>query len=160
MNRSEKEGKKTMNQPTPRVLIVDDEPAIVRTIKRYFMLNALPEAVEFHEAFTFQESLNLLETISPNIIIQDINLPDGNGLQFIKQAKKKYPTIQFIVITGASDLDRAMEAISFGAADYLKKPINMELLAEILREAVRRCDRWGELLWGEYLATEKETGEF
>ncbi|MEO5349321.1 MAG: response regulator [Magnetococcus sp. YQC-3] len=145
-----------MNKPKLTVMIVDDESTITRTIKRYCMLNPLFEEVAFHEACTFQEALDKLEAVSPNIIIQDINLPDGNGLQLIKQAKKKYPMIQFIVITGASDLDRAMEALSFGAVDYLKKPIDMPLLGEVMAEALRRCNRWGELLWSEYLA---EAGE-
>lgn len=145
-----------MNTPKFSILIVDDEATITRTIKRFFMLNPLPEEVAFHEAYTFQEALEKLETVSPNVVLQDINLPDGNGLQFVKQAKKKYPMIQFVVITGASDLDRAMEALSFGAVDYLKKPIDMTLLGEIMAEAVRRCRRWGELLWSEYMAEEGE----
>ncbi|MBF0160941.1 MAG: response regulator [Magnetococcales bacterium] len=143
-----------MNKPKFKVMIVDDEPTIIRTVRRYFMLNALLDTVEFYESATFQEALVQLEAVNPNIIIQDINLPDGNGLQFIKQAKKKYPMIQFIVITGASDLDRAMEALSFGAVDYLKKPVDMEMLADVVREALRRCERWGELLWSEYMAEE------
>lgn len=139
-----------------KVMIVDDEPMIIKAITRYFALHALSEGVVFHEASSFQESLEKLESVSPNIILQDINLPDGNGLQFIKQAKKKYPMIQFIVITGASDLDRTMEALSFGAVDYLKKPIDMETLGEVVGEALKRCNRWGELLWAEYLAEETD----
>lgn len=148
-----------MDKPKLKLMIVDDELMIIKSIRRYFALHALFEDIEFYEASTFQESLTQLESVSPNIILQDINLPDGNGLQFIKQAKRKYPMIQFIVITGASDLDRTMEALSFGAVDYLKKPIDMEALGEVVEEARRRCNRWGELLWAEYMAEESEVSE-
>lgn len=145
-----------MDKQKLKVMVVDDEPMIIKAISRYFALSTLFDDVEFHDASTFQESLEKLESVSPNIVLQDINLPDGNGLQFIKQAKKKYPMIQFIVITGASDLDRAMEALAFGAVDYLKKPIDMEVLGLVVEEALRRCNRWGELLWAEYMSEETE----
>lgn len=137
-----------------KILAVDDEPEILRSILRYLSFQPQFQDVAFEEAGTFEEALSKLEEVNPAIILQDINLPDGNGLQFIKQAKKKYPMVQFIVITGASDLDRAMEALSFGAVDYLKKPLDMELLGTVVGEAKNRCDRWGELLWSEYMAEE------
>ncbi|MBF0145604.1 MAG: response regulator [Magnetococcales bacterium] len=141
-----------------KIMTVDDEPEIIRSIERYLRFQPQFGDVEFISANTFENALEKLEQDNPAIVFQDINLPDGNGLQFIKQAKKKYPMIQFIVITGASDLDRAMEALSFGAIDYVKKPLSMDLMGKIAAEAKERCDRWGELLWEEYLA-EEEAGE-
>lgn len=139
-----------------RVMVVDDEAEIRHAIDRYLSFQTELQELEIIQAGSFDEALTRLEEQSPLIVLQDINLPDGNGLQFIRQTKKKYPMIQFIVITGASDLDRAMEALSYGAADYIKKPLNMQTLATVVGEAVTRCRRWGELLWGEY-ATETES---
>ncbi|MBF0144444.1 MAG: response regulator [Magnetococcales bacterium] len=137
-----------------KIMIVDDEPEIVKSIERY--LRFLPEFgnVDFISAETINEAKEKLGTENPAIVLQDINLPDGNGLQFIRQAKRKYPMIQFIVITGASDLDRAMVALSFGAIDYVKKPFSMDVLGVVVAEACDRCNRWGELLWDEYMAKE------
>lgn len=148
------------NQESRKITImtVDDEPEIIKSIERYLRFQPQFSDVNFVGAQSFDAALSMLEDENPAIIFQDINLPDGNGLQFVKQAKKKYPMIQFIVITGASDLDRAMEALSFGAADYVKKPLSMELVGKIAAEALGRCDRWGELLWEEYLL-EEEAGE-
>ncbi|MBF0433994.1 MAG: response regulator [Magnetococcales bacterium] len=144
------------NQDSRKItmMTVDDEPEIIKSIERYMRFQPQFTDVNFVRAQSVEEALSKLEDENPAIIFQDINLPDGNGLQFIKQAKKKYPMIQFVVITGASDLDRAMEALSFGASDYVKKPLSMDLLGQIATEALGRCERWGELLWEEYLAEE------
>lgn len=133
-----------------RIMVVDDEAEIRNAIDRYLSFQTELGNLQIIQAGTFEEALNQLEEHSPLIILQDINLPDGNGLQFIRQTKKKYPMIQFIVITGASDLDRAMEALAFGAADYIKKPLDMKVLTTVIAEAISRCHRWGELLWNEY----------
>jgi DNA-binding NtrC family response regulator len=146
----------TKQNKAMKLMVVDDEPEIVRSIMRYLSFHPSFAEIEIEEATTFEEALRILEENNPVIILQDINLPDGNGLQFIRQAKKKYPIVQFIVITGASDLDRAMEALAYGAADYLKKPLDMELLSVVVGEAVNRSTRWGELLWSEYQAEEVE----
>ncbi|MEO5331420.1 MAG: response regulator [Magnetococcus sp. YQC-5] len=135
-----------------RVMVVDDEAEIRNAIDRYLSFQTELQDLQIIQAGTFNEALTQLEEQSPLIILQDINLPDGNGLQFIRQTKKKYPMVQFIVITGASDLDRAMEALAYGAADYIKKPLDMQMLATVVSEAVTRCKRWGELLWAEYSA--------
>ncbi|NGZ05980.1 MAG: response regulator [Magnetococcales bacterium] len=142
-----------------RILIVDDEPEIRNAIERYMAFQSAFQEVEILQAGGFEEALARLEEFSPLIVLQDINLPDGNGLQFIRQTKKKYPMVQFIVITGASDLDRAMEAMTYGAADYIRKPLDMTMLATVVQEAITRCRRWGALLWDEYTAENDSLNE-
>ncbi|MEO5377629.1 MAG: response regulator [Magnetococcus sp. DMHC-6] len=137
-----------------KIMIVDDEEIIQNSIDRFLAFQPQFQDAQIILASSFTEALDKVEEFSPLIILQDINLPDGNGLQFIRQIKQTYPYIQFIVITGASDLNRVMEALSFGASDYIKKPIDMEQLSTMIQEAKNRCDRWGELLWNEYQAEE------
>ncbi|NGZ29072.1 MAG: response regulator [Magnetococcales bacterium] len=132
------------------LLIVDDEPEIRKTIIRYLSFQTEMDDVILHEAGSFSEALEKLESVHPLIILQDINLPDGNGLQLIRQVKSSYPVIQCVVITGASDLERVLDALSFGATDYLKKPLEMENLKTIVMHARERCERWGELIHQEY----------
>lgn len=139
-----------------RVLVVDDEEEVGRSIMRYFSFFPGFEEVEFIHATHFQEALNLIETLKPLIVIQDINLPDGNGLQLVRQVKKAYPAIQFVILTGASNLDRVMDAITYGAVDYVKKPLDMNVLARVLDGALDRCWRWRELFAQEYLAENPE----
>lgn len=144
-----------------RIMVVDDELEIQKMIGRYLAFQPEFADTDILYASSFNDAMEKLESLSPLVVLQDINLPDGNGLQFIKQAKRKYPVIQFIVITGASDLDRVMEALSFGAVDYIKKPLDLETLGVVVREAKQRCDRWGDLLWNEYTAEmgpEEEAG--
>lgn len=132
------------------ILVVDDEPEIRKSILRYLSFQTEMEDVVVHQAGSFTEAMEKLEEVHPLILLQDINLPDGNGLQLIRQVKSTYPVIQCIVITGASDLERVMDALSFGASDYLKKPISMEALKTIVLHARERCERWGELIHQEY----------
>lgn len=137
-----------------RVMIVDDEEEIQKSLQRNLRFMPEFQSVEVLCVSSFGEAMTRIEEQTPQIVLQDINLPDGNGLQLIRQFKKVHPAIQFIVITGASDLDRAMLALSYGAADYLRKPLDMDEMRTILTEAMRRCERWGELLWDEYDASQ------
>lgn len=140
----------------PKILIIDDEMEIQKSIGRF--LAFLPEFqdVEILFASTFEEGLNVVEAKNPLIILQDINLPDGNGLQFLRQIKKAHPVIQFIIITGASNLDRVIDAMSYGAVDYLKKPMDLDMLRVVVQESLNRCNRWGSLFYDEYRL--EETG--
>ncbi|MBF0611134.1 MAG: response regulator [Magnetococcales bacterium] len=134
----------------PKILIIDDEMEIQKSVGRF--LAFLPEFqdVEILFASSFEEGLNVVEAKNPLIILQDINLPDGNGLQFVRQVKKAHPVIQFIIITGASNLDRVIDAMSYGAVDYLKKPMDLEMLKVVIQESLNRCHRWGSLFAEEY----------
>lgn len=128
-----------------KVLIIDDEAEIRKSIGRY--LAFLPEfkEVEILFASTFEEGLDIVEAKNPLVILQDINLPDGNGIQFLRLIRKKYPVIQFIIITGVSNLDRVTDAMFYGAVDYLKKPIDMDMLRVVIQDAINRGKRWGNI---------------
>lgn len=138
-----------------KIMIVDDEEEIQKSIERFLTFQPEFQNVEIIKASTFNQALEKQESFNPQVILQDINLPDGNGLQFIQLVKKKCPYVQFIVITGASDLSRVTDALSFGATDYIRKPIDMESVASIISEAIRRYGRWSLLLWDEYKTNEE-----
>lgn len=135
-----------------KILVVDDEPEIQRVISRYLAFTVEFQDIRLSLAGSFYEAMQKIEEDPPHIVLQDLNLPDGNGLQLIRQVKSVHPLVQFIIITGASDLDRVMESVVSGAVDYVKKPIQLEKLGEILQDTKRRCLRWGEMFQEEYLA--------
>ncbi|MBF0285135.1 MAG: response regulator [Magnetococcales bacterium] len=139
-----------------RILVVDDEVELQRSIQKYLMFQSEFPNLEVMGAGSFADGLEKAESFRPLVILQDINLPDGNGLQLIRQIKRTYPVIQCIVITGASDFERVLDAMAFGAADYLKKPLDMEILSLVVRNAMERCQRWGGLLQEEYNAGTQE----
>jgi DNA-binding NtrC family response regulator len=117
----------------PHALAVDDDPNF---------LNALAELIEnqgftTHTATTLQDARERLRHKQPDIALIDLRLPDGSGMELLRELEK-VPT-EVIVITGHADVDSAVEALRIGAADYLTKPLDIARLKEILA-AVRRSE--------------------
>jgi two-component system response regulator PilR (NtrC family) len=126
-----------------KVLVVDDEVEIQKSIGRYF---SFFDDVQMLFASTYEEAIEVMEKHHPRMYILDINLPDGNGLKLVKIIKQHSPANQVIMITGASDLNRVFEALESGANDYLTKPLDMAILRSIVSEAVERFQRWYDLI--------------
>jgi DNA-binding NtrC family response regulator len=117
----------------PHALAVDDDPNF---------LNALAELIEnqgftTNTATTLQDARERLRHKQPDIALIDLRLPDGSGMELLRELEKM-PT-EVIVITGHADVDSAVEALRIGAADYLTKPLDIARLKEILA-AVRRSE--------------------
>lgn len=125
------------------VLLVDDEVEIQKIIGNYF---SLFDDVHMTFASTYEEARERIETFRPRIVISDVNLPDGNGLDLIVPARQYSPINQVIIITGASDLTKVLTALELGAIDYVCKPLDLELLRMVVFEAVNRYRRWYELI--------------
>ncbi len=126
-----------------KVLIVDDEKEITKTIERYLTFF---EGIDLFTAESYVEALKIIESEEPKVIISDVNLGDGNGLDLIKVAHKYTKSNQIIMITGASDTTKVIDALELGAVDYIKKPLDMEELKQRLDEACSRYRRWEQLI--------------
>jgi len=100
------------------VLVVDDEE-VVRV-----MFKDLLESEGFVVllAETKQQGMQMMDQHLPPVVVIDKNLPDGSGLELIAIQKAKHPDTEFIMITGYSTLDAAVEAMKAGAYSYLTKP--------------------------------------
>jgi len=115
----------------------------LKTIERYL---SFFEGIELYSASSFASAKATIEEEEPRIIITDVNLGDGSGLELVKLARQYTNANQVIVITGASDTTRVIDALELGAVDYIKKPLDMEELKLRLDEACQRCARWEKLL--------------
>jgi len=133
-----------------KVLIVDDEEEILRTIERYF---SFFEGITLTTANSFEAAKQAINNESPNIVITDVNLGDGNGLDLIAIAQKYTKSTQVIVVTGASDTERVVDALELGAVDYIKKPLDLEELKQRLDEACERYRRWHKAFTSELRKT-------
>jgi len=133
-----------------KVLIVDDEEEILRTIERYF---SFFEGIALTTADSFEAAKQAIDDESPNVVITDVNLGDGNGLDLISIAQKYTKSTQVIVVTGASDTERVVDALELGAVDYIKKPLDMEELKQRLDEACERYRRWHKAFTSELRKT-------
>ncbi|SDX38788.1 two-component system, OmpR family, KDP operon response regulator KdpE [Collimonas sp. OK242] len=120
-------------QPTPIALLVEDEPQI-----RRFVRTALEsESWQVFEAETMQRGLIDCGTRKPNLVILDLGLPDGDGVDFIKDVRK-WSRVPIIVLSARVNETDKIKALDAGADDYLSKPFGVgELLARV-RATLRR----------------------
>jgi two-component system response regulator AtoC len=103
----------------------------------------LEEAIESlggdsRSAGTVAEATKVLEDFAPHVLLVDINLPDGDGLEVLRRAREEHPDLDAIVITGSASLDNAIEALRAGATDYLLKPIRPAQLQVVFQRIAER----------------------
>ncbi|MFM8395154.1 MAG: sigma-54-dependent transcriptional regulator [Acidobacteriota bacterium] len=115
-----------------KVLVVDDESAI-----RYTLGEALRGWGYDHvEAATVKEALDLFENEHPLVVLQDVHLPDGSGLDALREYKSRQPQSVIIMITGNILLDDTISALRGGAYDFIRKPINLRELQVTIRNGI------------------------
>jgi DNA-binding NtrC family response regulator len=116
----------------PRLLLVDDEPDLRLSFSLY--LGRAGFAVV--EAGSLAEARQALVGSSVDAVLLDLNLPDGNGLEWIPEIREGRPGTSVVVMTGRGDIPTAVEAMRRGADHFLTKPVSMEELEVFLRKAV------------------------
>ena len=122
---------------TANILLVDDDKS-TRVV-----LTALLEdsAYTVRACGTAEEALGHLMSQDPvDVVVSDLRLPDGSGLQVLWALKKINPNAAFILITGYASLETAIEAVNEGAFAYHVKPLDMDALTESIRNALRHKD--------------------
>jgi len=113
------------------VLIVDDSSTMRKIISRSLRQAGLP-VDEIFEAGDGIEGLNVLSGKSVNLILSDINMPNMDGLEFIKQARANGCKAPIVMITTEGGEDILKQAIENGASDSIKKPFTPDQLKEKL----------------------------
>jgi len=118
--------------PKEKVLVVDDDPAI-----RYTLIEALRGwGYEPLEAGTAAAALEIFDAEQPLAVLQDINLPDGSGLDALLEYKKRQPRVIVIMITGDVHLENTIAALRGGAYDFIGKPIRLSELQVTIRNGI------------------------
>ena len=113
------------------ILVVDDDRIILDSLCEFLSL----EGFQTGGAETLKSALAKLEEEHYCLVITDVNLPDGDGLELLEIIRKNHPQTVVIVITGYGTIESAVRAIKQGAYDYLTKPI----IDDELRLAVERA---------------------
>jgi two-component system, OmpR family, KDP operon response regulator KdpE len=116
-----------------RVLVVDDEPQILRALR----INLRVRNYEVHVAATGAEALEVAGRYPPDLVILDLGLPDLDGVEVI-QGLRGWTKAPIIVLSGRADSLDKVEALDAGADDYVTKPFGVEELLARMRAAVRR----------------------
>jgi two-component system response regulator AtoC len=123
----------------PRVLIVDDDPEIAKVLK---------EVVE-REGFavtcapTLAQARGAIAATVPDILLVDIHLPDGSGVELLEGLGPAAPEV--VLITGQASVETAVHALRLGAADYLTKPVDFARLKMVLGNLARTLEMKGEI---------------
>jgi len=119
-----------------KVLLVDDEKDFVEMLS--LRLNEVGEKVSV--AYSGQECLQTLEKTAIDVVILDIKMPGMDGMETLREIKKKYPLIEVIMLTGHGSAETAVEGMKLGAFDYLMKPADFDELTAKLQGAGKRKD--------------------
>jgi two-component system, OmpR family, KDP operon response regulator KdpE len=134
-----------------RVLVVDDEPQIVRAL----VINLRARKYEVDAAHDGATALQLAAARHPDVIVLDLGLPDMDGVEVIR-GLRGWTRVPIIVLSARQASDEKVEALDAGADDYVTKPFGMDELLARLRAAVRRATPGGP----EDGAAIVETGSF
>ncbi|MGP8105894.1 MAG: response regulator [Desulfobaccales bacterium] len=117
-----------------KVLIVDDELDFLETIvKRIRARNVEVSGVE-----SGYLALEALDSSSPDVIILDVKMPGMDGIETLREIKKRKPLTEVIMLTGHASVESGIQGMQLGAFDYLIKPIALDELLEKVRQAYER----------------------
>ena len=126
------------------IWIVDDDQSIRFVLEKALLRENLPT-----RSFTNpRDVLTALNTANddgddsgPQVLVSDIRMPGGSGLDLLEKVKAKYPGLPVIIMTAYSDLDSAVSAFQGGAFEYLPKPFDVPKAVELIRRAVEESQR-------------------
>ncbi|MFQ5430874.1 MAG: sigma-54-dependent transcriptional regulator [Nitrospinota bacterium] len=104
------------------ILIIDDDKSICKTLKLHFERQG-STVITAHYA---TEGLQALESLSSAIIILDIRLPDGNGIDLLEKIRRKSENFYSIIITAYPDMESTVKAVQSGVGEYIHKPIDIQ----------------------------------
>ena len=111
------------------ILVVDDDKSIRFILRKLLEKNGY----EVETTGNYNGLLRSIKKISPDLLITDIRLPDGNVLKNIPEIKKIYPSLPIIVISAFSTLETAVNSVKFGAFEYLSKPFDIENVLKVVK---------------------------
>ena len=119
-----------MVKKSKRILVVDDEEnariGLSRLLaKEGFIVDAVSNGFE---------ALNYLRQQDVNLIVTDINMPEMNGIAFLKELNKSFPQSNVIMITAYGGIESYIESMNLGAFEYINKPIKVEELKSVLKK--------------------------
>ncbi len=119
-----------------KIVAVDDEKMVTSALKTLFKVEGYSDVNVFNNP---QEALVFLKSNKPDLIISDFIMPEMNGLEFLREAKKLYPEVSMILLTGYADKENAIKAINeVGLYKYIEKPWDNDDLLINARNGIER----------------------
>ena len=119
------------------ILVVDDEPDIAELFRQRFRRETHQGTYVLHFAYSAEEAIDKLsDGIQPQLIVilSDINMPGVDGLALLREIKTLRPDIPVMMVTAYGDDERRRRAREYGAAEFITKPVDFDLLKQQLRQ--------------------------
>ena len=115
-----------------KALIIDDEA----DIRELIAMSLDRSGLDTYTAANLLEARNLLDTYQFDVCLTDMKLPDGNGAEFVKTIHSIQPDLPVAVITAHGNMNAAVEAMKNGAFDFVSKPVDIDLLRALTKQAI------------------------
>src|SRR5438552_15999290 len=119
------------------ILIIDDEEKLRSLLARIIKL----EGYIVSEAPDLRSELKILNKESIDVVLCDVKLPDGNGVDFVKEVRSRFPLIEIILLTAYGNIPDGVQAIKNGAFDYILKGDDNDKIIPLLSQAVNRSNQ-------------------
>jgi CheY-like chemotaxis protein len=119
------------------ILVVDDETDVAELFRQHFRREARNGTYVMHFANSGKEALDKLATgiePQPIVILSDINMPVMDGLELLREIKTRRPDLPVMMVTAYGDDERRRLAGEYGAAEFISKPVDFDLLKTQLRD--------------------------
>ena len=117
---------------TGSILVVDDDPAICVVVGEALRR----QGHRVKTAASIRERIALIESFAPDVLITDVMLPDGDGLEGVAEILERRPNLRVIVLSAQNTLNTAIRATEKGAFEYLPKPFDLNELARAVGDAL------------------------
>src|SRR5213083_558659 len=125
--------RRTRERGQPKVLVVDDEPDLLELLE----LTLSRMGLDTTRAQSVSEAIRLLDAQAFDLCLTDMRLPDGEGLRVVEYISQKALDVPVAVITAYGSAENAVAALKAGAFDYLAKPVALEQLRALVKQALK-----------------------
>ena len=122
------------NNGTP-ILVVDDDIGLLSSIKATLIGSGMPEPALVSDS---RHVMRLVRNHTFHLVLLDLIMPHMNGMEVLRQLKKEFPAIECIVVTAVDEVSSSVQAMKYGAYDYLVKPLSPKKMLIVINRALER----------------------
>lgn len=119
-----------------KILLVDDEKEFVHTLSERLSTRNLESSV----VYDGEQALEFVKNDEPDVMVLDLKMPGIDGIEVLRRVKKEHCNVEVIILTGHGSEKEEILAEELGAFAYLHKPVNIDLLAQVMKEAYKKVN--------------------
>lgn len=119
-----------------KILLVDDEKEFVHTLSERLQTRNLESSV----VYDGEQALDFVKNDEPEVMVLDLKMPGIDGIEVLRRVKREHPNVEVIILTGHGSEREETLAAELGAFAYLHKPVNIDILAQTMKEAYKKVN--------------------